>query len=486
MREALLFCYHVCDIRLYVIDDVKFFQWDDPNDVILCSHTESIKEKERVIMQDGNAKLVVHNMRLVNKCNNHEQKWLVQLGEGKANDPSFDWKAIKPPDVELCPQHGIAILVDNKICNGKPFCFLPLPEFTNLPVHIHGQFVLHSNDRMFWMPNTSNIYTDMKSVWNRHLIDAISISYANLLTHAISHDCSPCDKEKLLISIQEYYKLYPSISEIALEPWKTLAESVYKQLSILNPPILTTIVKSNIIGNTSYMVVGEEKQLYVTKWCRLHLPQQSDEGYFHSFHFYQSNVYNALKDIGMNLLDTPHVIYRQFKQVGIDLPNISKESVLAYYIRFHDIIFNFQTLPCHVSSTRFGNAKCFMTFVVYLSLQTNTAVNADNKDVSTSITQRCISAQDLQAIGCLMTINEHVHCLSDNKKIIASTSWMLFPNSDYIFMHEDWINYTGSNSIFQPKESGICYDLIHSVFTENLPLSWCEAAHAPLGDVKIS
>ena len=493
MKEALLFIHHVCDIRLYVIEDKKsvgVFHWDDPHPVVLRSHIESNKGREKEIMKDGNAKLVVYNMRLANKQTDppQEEKWLIQLGEGRADDSSFDWKDIKPEDIEIRPQHGIAALLDNKHFYGKSFCYLPLPGGTKLPVHVHGQFVLHSDRRGLRIisnddPTTA---TDKKGAWNKHLIEAISISYATLLTHIISHDGPPCDREMSLQSLKQYYRLFPSIAETTTEPWKSLAIGVYEQLSILNPPILATLVKSDLWEDENNLQEGEENQLYVIKWCNLHLPQQSNEGYFHEFHSYQSNVYSALKTIGMNLVDTPREIYCQFNAVGIVLPDISKESVLAYYIRFHDEIFNHENLPCPISSTRFGNAKCFIHFVKYLSLNSvDTLVDDTNTSIAQLYSDTCF-IQNLQEIGCLMTINENVHCISDNKRIINSNSWKLFPNSGDIFMHTDLMEYTGSHSIFHLKESDVCYNLIHSVFAANLPSSWCEAAHAPLGDVDIS
>ena len=139
MREALLFVHHVCDIRLYVIDDVTsvgVFQWDDPQPVVFRKHIESSKGKKNVVMQSGNAKLVIYNMKMVNKRTNVEEKWMIQLGEGNADDIFFDWTTIKPKGIQIRPRHGIAARFDDGDLCGKAFCFLPLPGVTELPVHI--------------------------------------------------------------------------------------------------------------------------------------------------------------------------------------------------------------------------------------------------------------------------------------------------------------------------------------------------------------
>jgi len=69
----------------------------------------------------------------------------------------------------------------------------------------------------------------------------------------------------------------------------------------------------------------------------------------------------------MNLVDTPKFVNRQFKEIGINLAIISEESVLAYYIKFHDEICNHHKLPCHVSETKFTNVEYFISFVKFLS-----------------------------------------------------------------------------------------------------------------------
>ena len=141
MREALLFVHNVCDIRLFVINNsgsVGLFKFDDPNPVTLFSHVECVKSKKKIIKECGNTKLVMYSMKLANKQTNEEEKWHIQLGEGNVEDSSFEWDTIKTSDFESRPQHGIAFPVEVEQLKGKSFCFLPMPDHTNLPVHIHG------------------------------------------------------------------------------------------------------------------------------------------------------------------------------------------------------------------------------------------------------------------------------------------------------------------------------------------------------------
>ena len=495
MQEALLFVHHVCDIRFFVINDTKkplgVMHWQDPSLVNLCNHVESTRGKRNVIFDESGTKLTVYNLRLADKKMNKEESWIIQLGEGNAANPSFDWKDIRPPNVEIRPQHGIAACMDTNFM-AKSFCFLPLPGYTHLPVHVHGQFVLHSDRRCLWISSSDNaagtqLNADTNKNWNEFLIEAIGMSYAHFLTQCIKQNPVVCTKADAIKSLYSYYKLFPEINRTSIEPWKTLAKEVYKGLKKLNPQILATLVEDSCDSQD-----GDQNQLYAIKWFHLLSPQSANEGYFHSYHSYKSTLHKVFKIIGMNLVDTPQFICKQFKEVGMNLPIISKESVLAYYIRFHDDIYNHHKLPCHVSKTKFKDVKYFISFIKYISQchfkQDYAEIESDDDDLAEEdVGILEASNLTLQKTGFLITVNEHVHCLSDCKEIISSDNWKLFPESKDAFLHEELTgkDYTLSSYLFQASDSSEGYNLIYSIFVSNLPLSWHGVAQAPLEDVDI-
>ena len=502
MQEALLFVHHVCEVRFFVINDAKptgLMKWEEPNPVVLCSHVESIKGPKKVIMESGKTNLVMYNMRLSNKKTNEEERWMVQLGEGNPVDVSFDWNSIKPADMEVRPQHGIAACLNKTYYRGKSFCFLPLPDYTYLPVHIHGQFALHSDRRCLWISSSDHITSkstkvDYKNVWNEYLIKAISVSYSYFLTHSVMHNGPICTKQESLKCLNDYYNLFPILSNTPYEPWVTLAREVYKGLSQLNSQILATLVEAKHLDLQENKRDGD--QMYSITWYNLHMSQASDEGYFHKFHDFHSDVCMVLKSIGMNLIDTPEHIHDQFQEAGIDLPIISKESVLKYYIRFHDNIYNHHKLPCHVSSTRFSKVEYFVTFVSYLydiiKLHSKAAESNDEQSTTNALTakQAIITPEDITAAlscGFVVTTDEFIHALSDGRNIINSANWHLFPKSKSVFLHKALIKeFSNCDSVFQVSESGEEYALIHLVFSNNLPLSWCGTTQAALEDTDIS
>ena len=502
MQEALLFVHHVCEVRFFVINEPSpsgLMKWEEPNPVVLCSHVDSVKGPKKVIMESGKTKLVMYYVRLTNKKTDDEERWLVQLGEGNPLDASFNWNSIKPADMEVRPQHGIAACLTKNIYRGKPFCFLPLPGYTNLPVHIHGQFALHSDRRCLWISSSYNIASkstrvDYKNLWNESLIKAIGISYSYFLEHSVMQNGPISTKQESLKCLKDYYNLFPILCKMVDEPWKILASEVYKGLSKLNSPILATLVEAN--HNHLDLQESSVDHMYSIALYNLHMPQAFNEGYFHNFHDFHSDVWMGLKSIGMNLVNTPTLIHEQFKEVGIDLPIVSKKSVFEYYLSFHDNIYNQHKLPCHISNTKFISVDCFVTFISYfydiIQHHSKVAASKDKQNITDTQTVKdtTITPEDFTAAlscGFLVTANGFIHALSDGRNIIISSDWQLFPKSESVFLHKAMLKvFSSSDNLFQVSESGEEYSLIHSVFHNNLPLSWCGSTKAALKDTDIS
>ena len=505
MREALLFVHNVCDVRLYVIDDSKsvgILHFDDPHPVSLCSHIKSVKGKKKVLRECGNASLVMYNVKLENKQTNTEDKWHIQLGEGNIENSSLEWNTMQPPDFEGRPRHGIAFPIDVNHFYGKSFCFLPIPGCTKLPVHVHGQFVLNSDRRCLWISSNDNDNsndsdnssaslqnTDKKELWNTLLIEAIAVSYVYYLENCIMQSTPSLvyDEEKSKQLLKNYYSLFPKVDGILSKHWKNLAIYVYKALSKHNSPILARIVEYNSADDKPEALVKDEDKQYCIEWYELHLPEEASEGYFHDYSgaTYQPRVCKVLKIIGMNLLDTPLFIHEQFKKVDIILPYLSKQVALEYYIKFHNDILNQHDLPCEVSSTKFCNSETFIRFVEYLSIHDINKTPSEDAQIPLSqVAIDNVPVINLQEVALLMTVNEKIHYLSDGMKIINSSNWQLFINSQDSFLHKGLKNeFKNSCYLFQANNDGDGYNLIYSLFGDNLPKSWSQTAYVPLGDV---
>ena len=115
--------------------------------------------------------------------------------------------------------------------SGQAFCFLPLPVFTNLPIHVNAYWELSSNRRDIWKGDDTKGEAKLRSEWNIHVMnDVIAPLYSQLLLKVVK-------TSKIVISTnislslheKETYKLFP-IQESQQEPWKTVTTSLYPLL----------------------------------------------------------------------------------------------------------------------------------------------------------------------------------------------------------------------------------------------------------------
>ena len=430
--EALLFLRNVNDVKLFIINDTsqQVFRKRISNPVQLYFHANSKKGQENVISVSGNAKLVMFPVTLAvspqtSSVNSKiKDRWLVQLGEGDIEDAEFDWNEIKLVR-GTHPRHGIAAPIDSNGFKGKSFCFLPLPTETNLPVHIHGQFVLHSDRRGIWFNSSgssSNLTTnDPRTIWNSRLSCAISAAYAHFLIDYIEHKETPSTRDSLAKLLQNYYSLFPNPNVCKKIPWFQIANKVYTILSQQKASVLATIVECN---DSTRLSSGSEK--FMIKWYKLHMPGMIDEPHFY---LKKDPLRNILKMIGMNITDTPVKICEWFNNIDQEelpkLPMISRKSVIQYYIKHSFQIVNRKLLPCSLLSTKFCKITSFITFLRYF------------------MTSECKFSEETEAFtnifsaGLIVTADEMLHSLSDGRMIVSSHHWKLFPNSKEYFIHDN-------------------------------------------------
>ena len=472
VSEALLFMQHVDDVRYYVINDRN---WSDS----LRIHLRSSKGS-KTVEECGKSKLVLYPLTLYNGSS--KSQWFVQLGEGNVEDPDFDWDQAKPQNTAIQAKHGIAIPIRNGSFEGKSFCFLPLPNETHLPVHVHGYFILRSDRRGLWISSDMKtddkrnksgsdtlriVYTDSKTKWNELLLRAIGVSYAHLL---ISYRNEISASEK---SMRSFYKLFPKLTACNDKHWLILAEQLYITLIDLNAPILAKLIRC---VNDNYSK-STDKQFSAIKWYALCNPGLQDECFFHTIN--DDDLHNVLAAVGMNIIDTPMKIYYQFKKVNNDLQLLvtSAESILKYYSQFCDLIYNGNPLPCLLSCTKFKNIKCFTTFIQYLMQENEKFLDEDSDSESNSESENT-DIKDLLTLGLIVTADEYLHCLSDGLKIVSSTYWNLFPNSHHCFIHEDLQEIYPHDSDYLLSDKDKQLECISSIIADNIPSSWKETTEA--------
>ena len=458
VAEILLFLRHVSDVRLFIINDTIELQ--------VC--TSSTRGRERVIKTYEKAGLVMFPIKIVTNSpatrQRNEENWLVQFGEGNVEEPEFDWSRIMSTGSGNHPRHGIAALLGTENLKGRSFCFLPLPGETNLPVHIHGQFVLSSDRSGIWIYRDNNgsgcrePNSDPKANWNAHLYKAIGVAYAHFLINY------PIHEEVLPNSLHTYYKLFPNLTLCKTEPWSTIAQYAYAMLIHLNPPILSTIVRCSEYESIVHCPDDAEK--FAIEWHNLYQPNTPDEP-----HFCQVNddIVNLLRSLGMNITEAPAIICEHFNNVSVKLappgkqiPTISVESVIKYYNNFCSLIYNGNQLPCDLASTKFKTTDFFIKFLKFL-------MKWDN-----CFSEEIEKSNNFYSLGFIITADGKLHSLSDGKAIISSDHWKLFLNSTHCFVHDDLRVIYDTHSKYLMER---IYDQNHikhltSIINDNFHLSW--------------
>ena len=126
---------------------------------------------------------------------------------------SFEEQRVLPIAAVAAPVYGRV--------DGLLFCSLPLPDCTDLPVHVNGQFTVDPSRRFI---ETSD--------WNSALTETLANAYAELLVYCKQH-----------VSLSEetqdwYYSLFPSSDSSGTVVLKPISQKVCQQLLEMNAEVL--------------------------------------------------------------------------------------------------------------------------------------------------------------------------------------------------------------------------------------------------------
>lgn len=105
---------------------------------------------------------------------------------------------------------------------GRAYCFLPLPIFTGLPIHINAFFALTSNRRDLWKEMDTEGLGTIKAKWNDHLLQQVLPKlYGEMLEIHTKYLTSEFEKTKDLRICNRIYNLFPEF-ERALSPFDNI------------------------------------------------------------------------------------------------------------------------------------------------------------------------------------------------------------------------------------------------------------------------
>ena len=125
-------------------------------------------------------------------------------------------------------------------CSGHAFCFLPLPESTAMPIHVHGYFAVADNRRSIKWPGHDE--KGKEAQWNRELLrKMVAPSYALLLAcraSLIHYEQTPLPVTNT-DSVSDAYSAWPRYAEIKnIRIWNELLSPTLELCTSL--PLLWT------------------------------------------------------------------------------------------------------------------------------------------------------------------------------------------------------------------------------------------------------
>jgi hypothetical protein len=144
-------------------------------------------------------------------------------------------------------------VLDQVALSGQVYCFLPLPVFSGLPVHMNGYFELSSNRRDIWSGSDMAGEGALRAQWNQSLLeDVIVPCYCRLLKFAQSTaGVAPGDA-----ALKAYYSLFP-MQKLTSPMWQNAVAAFFQ--SIRESPLFFTAVNGGGWRSAATGILPHEK-----------------------------------------------------------------------------------------------------------------------------------------------------------------------------------------------------------------------------------
>ena len=453
MKDALLFLNHITQFEYYVIEKSGALKCETSYVVHMDDNVQemraSLKENFATFKHAKKPFLVTYPLTLESKSltSTHEQ-WLIQQGVGDILDShNKHWEYLN----KTLPKHGIAATFKRaENFNGKVFCFLPLPVYTELPVHINGHFALNSDRRYLWTSTTDD--PDSRTKWNASLIKAIASSYVHFLVrakHYYVNDSGYGTHVELLDAINNYYSLFPffdppfifkkkeeksempyrtsqftvvshlpsPISHAKKKNWEDICSMVFQLMWAENAQLLSTELKKDKVSQTKSQPIVS----WVAQWHKFQSDIPRNQAYFKSTA--SKEIKQVLRQLGMILTCAPHILYSHVLSKEVQPAILSKASVYEYYSKFHTQIIG--KCPCPIHQSPFETIDKLFLLLNYL-------LSASLKEHE--FQYEFPSFPD--GIPLLLTADSQLRIFTNPPKVLCSEYAQLFKNSSSWILHE--------------------------------------------------
>ena len=457
IKQSLIFLNHIVQFEYYVIEESGEIKCQGNYNIHIDEESTekrtSLNESFAVFRDTKNPILVTYPLVLetmVPSMYSRKEHWLIQQGVGDVENHTKNWSFL---NTKALPKHGIAATWErHSDFRGQLFCFLPLPVYTDLPVHINGQFVLVSNRRSLWVSTTEE--PDDKTRWNDSLIEAIASSYVQFLKEAkdyyFSHDGFD-NRDDIFDSVNKYYSLFPlwnppftyekkkekpettyrsagftqnsmpsrSYTQLNRTDWKGICSKVFQIMWAKNSKFLAMEMKMKEKSIKDSKTV----EWWAITWHEfLNNKDPQRQAYFPS-NASMKELKKVLRRLGMILTCAPHALYSHMKFNENKPAILSRKSVYEYYCKFHHKIIC--KCPCFIDDTGFKSIDGFLTVFKYL---------LSRSDEEDSV-KKYVFPSFPDGIPLLLTADSQLQAFSDPPQVLCSKYLHLFQNSAFMFLH---------------------------------------------------
>ena len=368
------------------------------------------------------------------------EMWLIQrcigsLVPAKNHDVIPDGRKLG-----LFPHGGLAARLScstssktQSVFDGIVYCFLPLPEnYTNLPVHVNGNFALDTSRRGLW---TDTDGKGPKCNWNRFMITyVLPPAYASLIKEARNHLCNDETDNKL----SRYHALFPKV--LSDPPWKILAIELYRCLGQQKAkvlPLLDPSTKKDVSASSTSSGWLSADQSYFKRRA-----SSSNEA---------EDLLILLVRIGLPvLLYAPSRIQVGFRSAGTTFHEVSPGNVIDFLERSACKIAH---LPKKLEKTAVRSVKELSTLMKYCC-----------EDEA--------FGEQLEGLPLLLTQDGYLRVFDSRRPVFYSKYGNLFPSQPEMFVHSEFVdeiygiaNKSKENIILELTVNDIAMLLCH-VFTD--------------------
>ena len=445
MKQSLLFVNNVRELKFYVIKDrcgvlsLMNNYRTELNDPSLSNLVQKIKE----FPQTKEPYITTYPLTIVESLmtrgREEREEWLIQQGIGDVQKKVETWSYVE----QVKPRHGIAAPLKRNRApfQGQVFCFLPLPLYSGLPVHINGHFILNSTRRNLWT-STDPERKDDKSHWNQNILQAIASSYAHFLERITEYFAKVeglTNRAILERNASDYYKSFPrctyKIAENSIplsEPWLMLVRNVFEIMAQRNSCVLAVPTASN-----ASLRQGEDK-------CLMHWKPLKNEQFPQSqVYFYKSKDDKKLRSIlermSMKITCAPLWIMSHFRDAKCEIPLACRSSMFRFYRAFYKQIIS-GNFPCAIEDTPFVCIKDFKLFTEFL-------LEEEPITVFPSIPQNIFPETPFD-YPLLLTADNQLRIFDKASKVLCSKYENLFPQCPDKFLHKELRDLSYSHSYF--------------------------------------